>query len=257
MKKSFYQLSILIILIGTIFIGGRYLLSQRESGSLEDPGPEETPIPQLLPDQVSSPTSTPILPPLQSSQSGDVYYFLGDWESAIISYEATLANASSPEEGSGALLGLGKVFYQKGEYERTLDYLRLLVASYPESAIIHKAYFSLAETFTALDRHLEAADAYQLYLDRRPGIIDSFIHTRRGDALSAAGESLKAIEAYQAAIGSGSKADLDTLQLKIGEEYAALKDYNTAIVIYNDVYTRSTNDYAKARSDYLIGTGLP
>lgn len=253
MKKSFYQLSIVIILIGTIFIGGRYLLSSRQQTPADQTIPGETPVSQTLPAQIYLPTSTPILPPLQSSLSGDVYYFYGDWESAIISYDETLANASSPEEGSAALLGLGKVNYQKGDYQKALDYLRLLIASYPDSAIVHKAYFALAETFTALERHLEAADAYQLYLGRRPGIIDSFIQNRRGNVLSVAGESNKAIEAYQAAIASGSRADLDTLQLKIGEEYAALEDYNTAIVIYNDVYTRSTNDYAKARADFLLG----
>jgi len=253
MKKSFYQLSILIILIGTIFIGVRYLLSGREQDSNPDTPPEETSSPLIPSDQTRIPTSTPIQPPLQSSTSGDIYYFYGDWESAIISYEDTLARAGTPEEGSSALLGLGKVFYQKGDYQKSLDYLRLLVASYPNSTIIHKAYFALAETYTALDRHLEAADAYQLYLGKRPGVIDSFIQNRRGDALSVGGESLKAIEAYQAAIASGSKADLSTLQLKIGEEYAKLEDHNTALVIFKDVYNTSTNDYAKARADFLMG----
>jgi len=150
-------------------------------------------------------------------------------------------------------LGLGKVFFQKGDYQKALDYLRLLVASYPDSNIIHKAYFALAETYTVLDRYLEAADAYTLYLNRRPGVIDAYMQQKRGNALSAVGESIKAIEAYQAAIAAGSGENLYTLQLLIGQEYAELKDYNTAIVIYNDVYTQTTNDYAKARADYLLG----
>ena len=253
MKRKFYQLSILIILIGTIFIGGKYILSDRSSESKSEDNPVETTILEILPAFTPIPTSTPILPPLQSAISGDRYYFYGDWESAILSYEETLGSADTPEEGSAALLGLGKVYFQKGDYQKTLDYLRLLVASYPESDLVHKAYFVLAETFTILDRHLEAADAYNLYLGRRPGIVDNYIQHKRGDALSTAGESIKAIEAYQAAIAAGSGADLYTLQLKIGQEYAAMEDYNTAIVIYNDVYLQSNNDYAKARADYLLG----
>jgi len=253
MKRKFYQISILIILIGTIFIGGRYLLSDRSSESTSEDNPVETSILEILPAFTPVPTSTPILPPLKSAISGDRYYFYGDWESAILSYEETLGSADTPEEGSAALLGLGKVYFQKGDYQKTLDYLRLLVASYPESDLVHKAYFVLAETFTTLDRHLEAADAYNLYLGRRPGIVDNYIHHKRGDALSIAGESIKAIEAYQAAIAAGSGADLYTLQLKIGQEYAAMEDYNTAIVLYNDVYLQSNNDYAKARADYLLG----
>ncbi len=254
MRRRFYQVSTLIILIGTITIAGWYILSTRQV----KPAPTQDPAEILseaqdLPVSTPLPSSTPILPPLESSISGDIHYFYGDWESAITSYEDTLAHAQTPEEGSAALLGLGKVFFQKGDYQRALDYLRLLVASYPESDIIHKAYFTLAETYTALDRQLEAADAYTLYLNRRPGILDAYMQHKKGDALSAAGESLKAIGAYQAAIAAGSGEDLYTLQLKIGQEYAALEDYNTAVVIYNDVYAQTNNDYAKARADYLLG----
>ncbi|MCJ7735343.1 MAG: tetratricopeptide repeat protein, partial [Anaerolineales bacterium] len=252
-KRTFYQVSFLIILIGTLFIGGMYLLSNRR---FEEKPAEDTSLtsnPDALPAFTPMPTSTPILPPLQSSISGDIYYFYGDWESAIVSYEETLGRAETPEEGSAALLGLGKVFYQKGDYQKALDYLRLLVASYPDSTIIHKAYFALAETYSALNRHLDAADVYALYLGRRPGVLDTFIHHKRGDALSAAGESIKAIEAYQAAIAAGSGDDLYALQLKIGQEYTALEDYNTAVVIYNDVYLQSTDDYTKARADFLLG----
>ena len=109
MKKSFYQLSISIILIGTLFIAGRYLRSNRQP----DPGPETETIHTLTPEppevDTPVPTSTPILPPGQSSLTGDLYYFNGDWENAIRSYEETLASAQTTEEGSGALLGRGKI----------------------------------------------------------------------------------------------------------------------------------------------------
>lgn len=255
MRRRFYQVSTLVILIGTISIAGWYILATRQTTPDLPAAPIETEQADIqdLALLTPVPTSTPILPPLESSISGDIQYFYGDWESAITSYEDTLARAQTTEEGSAALLGLGKVFIQKGDYQKALDYLRLLVASYPDSDIIHKAYFALAETYTALDRHLEAADAYTLYLNRRPGILDAYMQHKRGNALSAAGESIKAIEAYQAAIAAGSGEDLYTLQLKIGEEYAKLEDYNTAIVIYKDVYTQTSNDYAKARADYLLG----
>ncbi len=255
MRRRFYQLSTLIILIVTISIAGWYLIANRRSNSVpvEDPASTAAANTGDLPVLTPVPSSTPILPPLESSISGDVYYFYGDWESAITSYEDTLAQAQTAEEGSAALLGLGKVFIQKGDYQKALDYLRLLVASYPDSDIVHKAYIALAETYTALDRHLEAADVYTLYLNHRPGILDAYMQHNRGDSLSAAGESIKAIEAYQAAIAAGSGEDLYTLQLKIGQEYAEMEDYNTAIVIYNDVYTQTSNDYAKARADYLLG----
>ncbi|MFL7813064.1 MAG: tetratricopeptide repeat protein [Anaerolineales bacterium] len=253
MRKRFYQFSTFIILISTVIIAGLYLLSYRQKSQESPPDAAQTPLAENTPFSTPVPTATPILPRLESGITGDIYYFYGDWEQAISSYEATLASAQTVEEGSAALLGLGKVYYQKGDFQKSLDYLRLLVASYPDAPLIHKAYFALAETYTALDRQLEAADAYNLYLGKRPGILDSFVNQKRGDALSEGGESLKAIEAYQAAIAAGSGSELNTLQLKIGEEYAKLEDYNTAIVTYNDVYLSSTNDYARARADFLLG----
>jgi len=253
MKKNFYQTTILLILIGTLFIGGRYLLSNRTPEQSSEETSQLPTLPGVLPKLTPVPTSTPILPPLQSTIPGDVYYFYGDWESAISSYQATMDNASSPDQISAALLGLGKVYFQKQDYQQALDYLRLLVSTYPDSVLIHKGFFTLAETFTALDRHLEAADAYNLYLTRRPGILDAFVQHRRGDALSSAEEPTQAIEAYQAAIAAGSGDSLFTLQLKIGQQYASLEDHATAIVIYKDVYIQTDNDYTKARSDYLLG----
>ncbi|MCK4800637.1 MAG: tetratricopeptide repeat protein, partial [Anaerolineales bacterium] len=108
-----------------------------------------TPDNLVLPTPV--PTSTPILPPLQSTIPGDVYYFYGDWESSIASYEDMLGSDSSPDQISAALLGLGKVYFQKQDYQKALDYLRLLVSTYPDSTLVHKGYFALAETYTALN----------------------------------------------------------------------------------------------------------
>jgi soluble lytic murein transglycosylase len=253
MKRKYTQVIILIIFIGTLFIGGRYLLSDKSLGQNNDQASQDTTLPDNLPILTPVPTSTPILPLLQSTIPGDIHYFYGDWESAIASYQQTVDTSSSPGEISGALLGLGKVYYQKQDYQKALDYLRLLVSTYPESMLIHKGFFALAETYIKLDRHLEAADAYNLYLSRRPGILDAFVQHRRGDALSTAGEPIQAIEAYQLAIAAGSADSIYTLQLKIGQQYAELEDHATAIVIYKDVYNQSSNDYTKARSDYLLG----
>jgi soluble lytic murein transglycosylase len=253
MKKTFYQLATLIIFIGTLIIGGSYLIAARnkEAAPANDVEGMETALP--LPIFTPVPTSTPIVPPLQSTIPGDIYFFYGDWESAITSYQNTLDTATTHEEISASLLGLGKVYLQEGDYQKALDYFRQLIATYPDSTLVHKAYFALGETYTALERFQEAADAYNFYLLKRPGILDAFVQQRRGGVLSSAGESAAAISAYQAAIAAGSGEDLYDLQIKIGEEYAALEDHNTALVIFNDVYAQSGNDYTKARADFLMG----
>ena len=136
MKRNYTQVIILIIFIGTLFIGGRYLLSDQSLQQNNDQASQDTTLPDSLPILTPVPTSTPILPLLQSTIPGDIYYFYGDWESAIASYQQTVDTSSSPGEISGALLGLGKVYYQKQDYQKALDFLRLLVSTYPESALI-------------------------------------------------------------------------------------------------------------------------
>ena len=120
MRRRFYQVSTLIILIGTISIAGWYILATRRSEPAPSADPAATELAEVQDLTVFTPvpTSTPFLPPLESSISGDIHYFYGDWESAITGYEDTLAQAQTPEEGSAALLGLGKVFFQKGDFSR-------------------------------------------------------------------------------------------------------------------------------------------
>ncbi|MBU0510983.1 MAG: transglycosylase SLT domain-containing protein [Chloroflexi bacterium] len=102
-------------------------------------------------------------------------------------------------------------------------------------------------------RYREAAEAYQAYLNLSPGPIDSYVHERRADALSAAGEHLSAIDVYQSARVTPRLGDTLPLDIKIAHAYAALGDHATALVAYHDVYTRSTSDYTKAAVDYLMG----
>ncbi|MEA3341566.1 MAG: tetratricopeptide repeat protein, partial [Chloroflexota bacterium] len=180
-------------------------------------------------------------------------FFYGDWETAISEYQQTLESSPSPQEKSAALLGLGKTYYQLQNYPEALDNLRTLLSSYSDSSTVAEAQFVLAQTYTALNRHLEAASAYEAYLSYNLGIIDAYIQEQRGDAYTAAGKYLIAIEAYQAAIAADSLQDNVNLRLKMGQAYFALEDYPTSIVLYEEAYAETNNDYLKASADYLLG----
>ena len=82
MRRRFYQVSTLIILIGTISIAGWYILTIRRTKPVPSEDPAETELAEVQDLTVFTPvpTSTPFLPPLESSLSGDIHYFYGDWE---------------------------------------------------------------------------------------------------------------------------------------------------------------------------------
>ncbi|MFO8035283.1 MAG: tetratricopeptide repeat protein [Anaerolineales bacterium] len=252
MKRHSYRFTILIIALGTIAIGIAYLLTHPRP-SQPDPLPQPTLTPSPLPTFTPRPTSTPIVPPSQSQIPGDKFYFYGDWEKAITAYNETLETAQSTENRHRALLGLGKTYYQQGEFSQALDALRNLISSSPSQSHLSQAHFFLAETYARLGRNIEAAEAYAAYLAVKPGIIDAFVQEKRGDALYAAEQYVPAIEAYSAAISAPSLKDGSLLKIKIGRSYQALEDYDSALVIFKEVYNQTSNDYTKASADYLIG----
>ena len=80
-----------------------------------------------------------------------------------------------------------------------------------------------------------------------------YIYELKGDALSASGDYSGAINDYQTALQSprlGNDLDID---IKIPQSYVATGDYYTSIIGYQDIYTRTTNDYTKAHMDLLMG----
>ena len=253
MNSKLYKFLVAIVFLGTIFIGVLYLWDQkgtRQPASILQP---PTPTKLVLPTATPRPTSTPIVPPSRAENPGDINYFYGDWDTALSSYQMMLENPTTDDDQAAALLGLGKTYYQLGEYQKSLEHLRKLVSSYPSSSYLPQAYIALAETYHTLDRHLEEAEAYNGYLTLNPGVIDGYIQHKKGDALSRANQHTAAINAYQSALAAGGEQGNLQVQLKIGQEYAALEDHSTAVLVFQEVYAQSTNDYQKARADYLLG----
>ncbi len=123
----------------------------------------------------------------------------------------------------------------------------------PGCTQIAQAYFFLGQIYSAAENYPAAAEAYQQYLELRPGVIDSYVQEWRGDALSASGDYEAAIVAYQAAVGAPHVSPNLITEVKIAQAYAALEDYQTAIVGYQDIYDRTVNDITRAQMDYQIG----
>jgi soluble lytic murein transglycosylase len=203
------------------------------------------------------PTAVPTPVPQVRIKNADRAFMNGEWEKALVEYQSALSASDNPENQAeiraAALLGIGRSRYNMGLHKEALEVLSRLVADYPEMGQLSAAYFTIAETFIALSQYREAAEAYQKYLDLRPGVIDSYIQERRGDALFWYGDYLEAIDAYQMAFAAPRVDDPQSVEIKIAKTYAALGDYDTALIAYQEVYSRTTNDYTKAHVDLLMG----
>jgi soluble lytic murein transglycosylase len=217
--------------------------------------PENTPTSTSTPAPTRTPTPTPTPTPLPEARValGDQALFNGDWDSALREYQTALGTSPEVEIQMAARLGLGRTYFLAGSLDEAENALQSLIEEDPSDQITAVAYFFLAQVYSAQNLPLEAVDAYEDYLDLRPGIIASTVHELRGDAFLSAGEAPAAVLAYQAALQSDRlSGDLST-EIKLARAYALSGDYTTAIVAYQDIYNRSSSEFTKAQMNLLMG----
>ena len=241
-----------VFVLNTACSAGRFLSSNPTPIPTSSPTLSFTPIPPTpLPSPTPQPSPTPL--PAARIDSGDKALFYGDWERARQEFQTALAESTDHEVSSAALLGIGRLEYIHGEYRNALDAFRRVIDEFPSSPHIADAYYFLAQTFTTLDRHGEAVEAYHAYINLREGVLDAYMLERSGDAYFAMRDYENALIDYQASLSKPRLAEIIPLQMKLARTYALLGEYATALVMYQDMYQRASSDFSKAQLDLLIG----
>lgn len=215
-----------------------------------------TPSPLPLP----SPTPTP-LPAVRIAQA-DQLIFYGDYDQALSIYQAALNSAADAETQAVAMTGVGRSQYHRGNPREAVQALTTVAENYPDYPQLGETYYFLALSYQALNNHQLAAEAFEKSRLAQPGVLDADLHEWRGDALSQAREYAAAIDAYQAAIDTGSRADISSLQIKIARQYDLLGDSINALRLYLSVYDATSSEFTRAQMNFLAGQaytklGLP
>ena len=207
--------------------------------------PTNTPSPTLTP----SPTPTPEFHVKTAEQA----FFDGDYLRAQAEFQAALTIASDPETRADALWGLGSVYYAAGNNGKALEDLEILGKTYPDNPNAARGHFLMGEIYMTLERYGEAIQAYTSYLAKRPGVLDSFVQERLGDALISAGNYVDAISAFKTALAAPHIGDDTALKIKIAQAYANSGDSTTALSLYDTLAQESSIDSVKAQVDLLTG----
>lgn len=227
------------------------LLGSSDQAS-ESPLPTATP---FLPTATITPTSTPTPTPIPAARltNADQARFHGEWERALLEYENALNASNEVEIQSGALLGIGRTYISAGDYQGAVDNLLAFIERFPQSPYLPYAHFFLAQAYTGLERHAEAAKEYRNYLSLRTGVVDAYILDLLGDSLVAAGDYPAAMVEHRAALVYPSFLDPIDIEIKIARSHELVGDYATAIGMYQEIYNQTTSDYTKALMDLYIG----
>ncbi|RPI93488.1 MAG: hypothetical protein EHM40_09690 [Chloroflexi bacterium] len=223
------------------------------------PGPIATPVPTHTPGPTPThtplPTSTPLptTEPVVRIDAGDQALFYGDFDLAREQYLAALNDTTEDAIKAAALWGSGRTELAAGRYQEALAAFNTLTNSYPDSTYAARAYFLMGQAYDGLEQHLQAADAYNTYSTRIPGVLDGYVQDYRGDSLYKAGDYTGAQNAYNAARSAPRMDDGLFLQIKIAEARAAFGDYAGALTLYDQIFSATSNDYIKAQLDYYAG----
>lgn len=220
---------------------------------LSTPVPTHTPGPAPTNTPLPSPTPLPTLEPVVRIDTGDQALFFGDFDLAREQYLAAFNDSTDEAIKAAALWGTGRTELVDGRYQEAVNALNNLITSYPDSTYAARAYFLLGRAYDELEQHQQAADAYNTYSTRVPGVLDGYVQAYRGDALYEAGDYTEAQNAYNAALAAGRLEDGLDLQIKIAEARAAFGDYAGALTLYDEIFSKSSNDYIRAQMDYYAG----
>jgi len=217
------------------------------------PLPSNSPAPTPLPTHTPLPTATPTPLPYARIEMGDRAIFLGDWDSALVEFQQALDSSPDDEVQFAARLGIARTHFLARDLLTSQEQLQALISTDSDLPQLAEAHFVLAQVYEAQGDFSAAAESYARYIELRPGVIDGHVNELRGDALSAAGDHLGAIAAYQAALGAQRLNSSLDIEFKMAQAYDYSGDLATALVAYQDLYSRTANDYLRARLDYLIG----
>ena len=199
------------------------------------------------------PTPTATATPEVRIELADDYLFSGDLENALAEYNAAFQNSGDDEIKAAALYGIGRVSMGQRNYAAAIDAFTHILGQYAQTEVVANTYFLLGSCYKHEEEYQQASNAYAQFQALKPGIIDAYVLQLQADAASTAGDHYGAIYALQTAIQADPAPDAASINLKIGQEYAALEDYNTAVQYYLSAYDQAGTDYQKASANLLAG----
>jgi soluble lytic murein transglycosylase len=206
--------------------------------------------PTLIPPE---PTATSTPNPVSPLEAADHARFIGDFDRAAALYQTA---ASDPATADRAMLGLALMQMEAQEFAAARATLTSLLASVPQSEVAPEAHFLLGEAAAAAEDWNAAVSAYQSYLLLRPGLLDSYVQERIGQALYEAEQPAPAAQAFAAAVSAPRAGDALYLVEAEADALEKAGSLEAALALYDQVAAAVTSDGARARLDYKSGTLL-
>jgi soluble lytic murein transglycosylase len=184
--------------------------------------------------------------PTQRLDSGQAALFYGDWNRAVVEFQAAAAGTTDAVVQADAIMGWGHTLLQMGRLDEAVQQLNAAIDLAPDHPRVAYAYYWRAQANQQLGLLVQAADDYSRYLELNPGILVTHVQTLRGNLLFEAEDYAGARAAFQLALQDPAGSGNLYLETAIANTYVKEGDRETAIAQYLDIYDRTSNEYLRA-----------
>lgn len=218
--------------------------------------PNVTQPPTLPPEPTITPT--PDVPPDALLQTADRQFHNGQYAPAAENYRRVLVDSrAAPEQRAHAAFQQGRALHRAGDFQGAVSALTILIDSFAQDERAAQAYFLRADAYVGLSRWTEAINDYRQYLRLRPGLIDSYVHERIGDAFIGMQFFADSLASYNQAVQSGrASVPLLALREKLARVYASAGDVTNAITQYDAILQAAQNEPYRAQIEYAAAQAL-
>ncbi len=212
--------------------------------------PYVTPTPAVLP--------TPTLPLSVAFQDAERALHNGDYLAAISYFEDVSARPETDADTRAlALFGLGEAALREGLYAQAVKAFSRFLTEYPSHPRTPHALFLRGDAYLGLSEWQSAIADFQAYLSARPGLIDSYVYERIGDAYLALEQPEQSLEAYaRAAEATREIASLVELRERVAAGYLNAGRLADAIAQYDAILAVAQNSFYRARVEWQAAQAL-
>lgn len=224
-----------------------------------------TPEPIVGPTATPSPTLTPTVPPTPTIDPqvalrlADRYLVNGYYEDAVAAYQLVLDQGDGVPDAmrAAAAFNRGRAALREGLFAEAVSALTAFITQHPQDARLAQAYFLRGDAYLGLSRWAEALADFQQYLALRPGLIDSYVHERIGDAQLALGRADEALAAYALAADEGrSLVPQLALRERVAQVYRSSGQPDKALAQYDAILAVARNAPYRASIELMAAQTL-
>lgn len=229
------------------------------------PEPTETPRPVTpIPTPTPTPLPVPTVVPFQAIVQANAALQNGDYISAVAIYKAILDQpvlSVDPNLRMDAAYGMGVAELREGKFAEAVTALTWFIDNFPNEARVAQAHFMRGDAYLGTSEWAAAIADFKIYVQKRPGLVDSYAYERIGDANLALGDPAQALTNYDLAVQSQrGLVPLLVLREKLAAGYLNAGNLSAAIAQYDAILSVARNNgyrasIALAAADVLLRSG--